>query len=448
MDDFKHIVDHSSSSDGYGDDYNPDGDCSVHHNDDYRHLASRADDSEPYNTQAPSRPHELAEHDETTRPGSLANSTQSHVWAATDSPDEWLKVDLIHVMSKDPVLKSIFRQVDDRFGEGRLTRFIKLVFAKLAGIHDMKKDAIGDVGMTLDLSALVIDENKCIINEADTPAQKATKALRVLARTYPKVIKKAPTRLNHLILDSGVQVPNVYKRCSMDDLCAFLYAIKIDQHYQPSECRSFQSRFLFRVSIITHLTLIGGKPATFEALSKGLDMGYHKFLEILPGMVQIARCKQRSRRGYATNTSILQGSWLYQFASELSSLNPAREQWTVLNDTTYKGLKEAKEKETVFLIHESDQAIPLAIEAKVLTKPFYWNTWDKDTPQVLTNHGLVTLPPPDFLPPCSPAKPLYPDLVLLPEVAPTEPCNKISLPNRKRPAPEYLDNGKGCKKQG
>ncbi|THY78727.1 hypothetical protein D6C87_00116 [Aureobasidium pullulans] len=448
MDDFKHIVDHSSSSDGYGDDYNPDDDCSVHHNDDYRHLASRADDNEPYNTQTPSHPHELAEHDEIMRPGSLPDSTQSHVRAATESSEEWLKVDLIHVMSKDPVLKSIFRQIDDRFGELRLTTFIKLFFAKFAGIHDMKKDAIGDLGMTLDLSALEIDVAKCIINEADAPAQKAIKALRTLRRAYPKVIKNAITRLNQLILASEAQVPDVYKRSRIDDLCAVLYAIKSDQHYQPSECRSFQSRFFFRVSIITHLNLIGGKPATFEALVKGLDMGYHKFLEILPGMVQIARCKQRSRRGYSTNTSITQGSWLYQFASELGSLNPAREQWTVLNDTTYEGLKEAKEKKTVFLIHESDQAIPLAIEAKVLTKPFYWNTWDKVTPQVLTNHGLVTLPPPDFLPPCSPAKPLYPDLVLLPEVASTEPCNKISLPNRKRPAPEYLDNGKGCKKQG
>ncbi|TIA24205.1 hypothetical protein D6C83_08037, partial [Aureobasidium pullulans] len=348
----------------------------------------------------------------------------------------------------DPVLKSIFRQVDDRFGISHLTTFIKLYFAKLAGIQDMKKDDSGDVEMMLDLNALQIDETKCIIKETDTLAQKAIKALRTLGIAYPRVRRNASKKLNQLILASGAQVPNIYERGRMDEWCAVLYAINSDQHYQPRECRGFQSRFLFRVSIITHLNLIGGKPAAFEALTKGLDMAYDKFLEILPGMVQIARCKQRSRRGYATNTSILQGSWLYQFAPELSSLNPAREQWTVLNDTTYEGLKEAKEKETVFLIHESDQAIPLAIEAKVLTKPFYWNTWDKVTPQVLTNHGLVTLPPPDFLPPCSPAKPLYPDLVLLPEVAPTEPCNKISLPNRKRPAPEYLDNGKGCKKQG
>ncbi|THX59261.1 hypothetical protein D6D06_02224 [Aureobasidium pullulans] len=448
MGDFKHIVDHSSSSDGYGDDYDPDGDCSVHQNDDYRHLASRADDSEPYNTQTFSHPHEVADHDETTRPDRLPNSTQSHFQATTNYPEEWLKVDLAHVISKDPVLKSIFRQVDDHFGISHLTTFIKLYFAKLAGIQDMKKDDSGDVGMMLDLSALEIDETKCIIKETDALAQKAIKALRTLGIAYPRVRRNASKKLNQLILASGAQVPNIYERGRTDEWCAVLYAINSDQHYQPRECRSFQSRFLFRVSIITHLNLIGGKPAAFEALTKGLDMAYHKFLEILPGMVQIARCKQRSRRGYATNTSILQGSWLYQFASELSSLNPAREQWTVLKDATYKGLKEAKEKETVFLIHESDQAIPLAIEAKVLTKPFYWNTWDEVTPQVLTNHGLVTLPPPDFLPPCSPAKPLYPDLVLLPEVASTEPCNKISLPNRKRPAPEYLDNGKGCKKQG
>ncbi|THY11609.1 hypothetical protein D6D01_08853 [Aureobasidium pullulans] len=429
MGDFEHIFDHSSSPDGYGDDYDPDGDCSVHHNDDYRHLAPRADDSEPCSTQAFSHPHELAEHDEIMRPGSLADSTQSHVRVATESSEEWLKVDLIHVMSKDPVLKSIFRQVDDRFGELSLTTFIKLFFAKFARIHDMKKDAIGNVEMVLDLSALEIDVAKCIINEADAPARKAIKALRTLGRAYPKVIKNASTRLNQLILASEAQVPNVYKRSRIDEL-------------------GFQSRSLFRVFIITHLNLIGGKPAAFEAKVKGLDTAYHKFLEILPGVVQIARCKQRSRRGYATNTSINQGSWLYQFASELSSLDPAREQWTALNDTTYEGLKETKEKETVFLIHESDQAIPLAIEAKVLTKPFYWNTWDQVTTPVLTNHGPVTVPPPDFLPPCSPAKPLYPDLVLLPDVASVEPYNKISLPNRKRPAPEYLGNGKGCKKQG
>ena len=108
-------------------------------------------------------------------------------------------------------------------------------------------------------------------------------------------------------------------------------------------------------------------------------MGYHKFLEILPGMVQIARCKRRSRRGYATNTSITQRSWLYQFASELSSLNPAREQWTVLNDTTYEGLKEAKEKETVFLIHVSSI---MSIPTYACTKRLVYLS------QCTTNFGL------------------------------------------------------------
>lgn len=74
-------------------------------------------------------------------------------------------------------------------------------------------------------------------------------------------------------------------------LCAVLYAIKSDQHYYPSECRSFQTRFLCHVPIITHLDLIGGKLAASEAKVKGLDIAYHKFLEMLPGVVQIARCE-------------------------------------------------------------------------------------------------------------------------------------------------------------
>ena len=36
---------------------------------------------------------------------------------------------------------------------------------------------------------------------------------------------------------------------------------------------------------------IGGKPAAPDAQVKGPDMAYHKFLEMLPGVVQIARCE-------------------------------------------------------------------------------------------------------------------------------------------------------------
>ncbi|KEQ67376.1 uncharacterized protein M437DRAFT_80024 [Aureobasidium melanogenum CBS 110374] len=304
------------------------------------------------------------------------------------------EIELMAAVSKDPVLLLIFDGIKKCIRNTRIATYLRLNFAKLTAIRDLKESdmAIGD--LLLALQSLEIDTTKSTFTATDGFAQKANKAGRALAKLYPNVAKRAACVLLQLISESDVQIPAVYHQSRVDDLCAVWYAINSDRYYQSNETVASCIDYGFRVLVVTHLHLVGGTPSHFEVLQRPKHMRYQQFLGLLPDFLSVARCKKSARLGYSIKTPTT-GPWKYQYASSLNALDPKH--WEVLNEASYNIIKSDTEK-LVFLIHADDEAMPLRIAAKVQSCPKYWNTWSGSITHITTREGPVTMPHTNFLP--------------------------------------------------
>ncbi|KAH0366614.1 hypothetical protein KCU65_g5235, partial [Aureobasidium melanogenum] len=303
------------------------------------------------------------------------------------------EVEMMVIMSKDPVLTTIFDSLDKATNK-RAATYIKLSFTKLAAIRELKEECREHADLLLSLQNMQIDKSDCTFNATDGPSQKANKACRAMRMSSSNLPKRAATKLTQLIRDSRANIPRVYRATDVDDLCAVLYAITSDRHYQCNESLAPRIYYGFRVLVVTHLHLVGGTPSHFKVLQRSKHVTYQQFLSLLPDFLSGARCNQVGRLGYSTKAPTT-GPWKYQFASSLTALDPKH--WEVLSEVSYNIIKTNSEK-LVFLIHADDQAMPLRIAAKVQSRPAQWNSWANYEAKVTTSEGPLTLPPPDFLP--------------------------------------------------
>ncbi|KAG9688358.1 hypothetical protein KCU95_g9842, partial [Aureobasidium melanogenum] len=303
------------------------------------------------------------------------------------------EAEMMVIMSKDPVLTTIFDALD-KLANKQAATYIKLSFTKLAAIRELKEECREQADLLLSLQNMQIDTSDCTINATDGLSQKANKACRAMRTSNSNLTKRAATNLTQFIRKSQVNIPRVYRATDVDDLCAVWYAITSDRHHQCNEFMAPRIYHGFRVLVVTHLHLVGGTPSSFKLLQRPTHMSYQQFLSLLPDFLSVSRCKQAGHLGYSTKAPTT-GPWKYQFASSLNALDPKH--WEILSEPSYKIIKSNSEK-LIFLIHAHDQAMPLRIAAKVQSRPAQWNSWSDYEAKVTTAEGPLTLPPPDFLP--------------------------------------------------
>jgi len=267
----------------------------------------------------------------------------------TQDPVQILERELIHDVPKDPVLETIFRHINTHVLDTRVAAYLKLNYIRLAAIHAMKEADQKEADLILALQTLEVDTTKYTIYVRDGLAHKAQKACRALAQKYRRLPKNSALKLKQFIRDSRVQVPEVYKKINVDDLCAVWYAINSDSHYSCSKnldsCRSHE----FRVLVVTHLHLVGGTPSHHQMLKRPKRTSYQQYLTLLPDFLSIARCKQIGRLGFSTKAPT-DGPWLFQYAASLEALDIDR--WTKLSEESYDALRRHTDQ-VVFLIHVS-----------------------------------------------------------------------------------------------
>jgi hypothetical protein len=259
----------------------------------------------------------------------IDNASKSLDASLIQDPVQILELELIHTVPKDPIIETIFRRFNTHVPDKTVASYLKLNFIKLAAVHTMKESEKQEADIILAVQNLAID--------------------RALAQKHKRVRKSSAFKLQQFIRDSGVQVPKVYQRMNIDDLCAVWHAINSDRHYSCSEnldpCHSFE----FRVHVITHLHLIGGTPSHHQMLKKPKHTTYQQFLTLLPDFLSMARCNQTGRLGYS-NKAPATGPWLYQYAASLEVL--ATDSWKVLCEETYDVMRRGTDQ-VVFLVHVS-----------------------------------------------------------------------------------------------
>lgn len=277
-----------------------------------------------------------------------ASNDIDHDVAAAPPVIQIPEVEMMAIISKDPVLITIF-DVLDKLSNKRAVTYIKLSFTKLAAIRELKEECREQADLLLSLQNMHIDASDCSFDATDGPCQRVNKASCAMRMSNANLAKGAATKLTQLIRDSKVQIPRAYRATDVDDLCAVWYAISSDRYYQYDEVLAPCIEYGFRVLVVTHLHLVGGTPSHFEILQRPQHMQYQQFLDLLPDFLSVARCKQAGRLGYSAKAPTT-GPWKYQIASSLGDLE--LECWEELGEAEYENLKGIS-KQVIFLIHVS-----------------------------------------------------------------------------------------------
>ncbi|CAD0106562.1 unnamed protein product [Aureobasidium uvarum] len=400
--------------DGYGDDYDPDNKPCADHEQDCPVEQSGAvelgcaEDHTDY--------HFLS--------STIHRSNINNAPVAADLYD-----DLAHTLDLEsiPVLDDRFRNKNAR--SKLVARYIKLTLAKFVVVRDVKETETELSKLMMAMQTLEIDKGNVTITEADGPAQKVIKTTRAIRKLYPNVDRAAKRNLKPLSWNSGARVPEVYNQNKEADLCGTWYAIVSDRHYRNNKLLIPSCLYETRVLLITHLHLLGGTPAHYTVMKKLNYTSYQQFIDLLPDLLSYSRCEQAVRLGYSTSNPTV-GPWKYQFAPSLDALDP--ECWTELCEENYEQMK-GRPKHVVFSIRAADQNIPLAIAAKVQSRPTDWNIGAGSMAPV----PVSNLPPPCFLPsPLSGAA-----MALVSPVLAFVLIKEVSLPSRPAKKRSNMDDG-------
>jgi hypothetical protein len=106
------------------------------------------------------------------------------------------------------------------------------------------------------------------------------------------------------------------------------------------------------VNIITHLSLLGGKPANSNRFYTHDRAGFDEFMDRLLKARLQSRSRYPERLGFLTDQQMKLGKWLYQIATSMETLDSERTAWRVVDESSYKTLSFG-ENEQIFLIHVS-----------------------------------------------------------------------------------------------
>jgi hypothetical protein len=106
------------------------------------------------------------------------------------------------------------------------------------------------------------------------------------------------------------------------------------------------------VNVITHLNLLGGKPANSNKFYTHDRVGFDEFMDRLLEARLQGRSQYPERLGFLTDQQMKLGKWLYQIATSMETLDSERIAWRVVDENSYKTLSYG-ENGQIFLIHVS-----------------------------------------------------------------------------------------------
>ncbi|THY23493.1 hypothetical protein D6D00_06203 [Aureobasidium pullulans] len=292
--------------------------------------------------------------------------------------------DLEKLFGRDPVHEQILEVVSGCAEDPAIIHYTKINFIKLATIHKAQASDIQDVQLASARLSPPHTEFENIIRDC----------IEQLCRLPKRKIEKKVIATYKRIIDStGYHIPPVINKRSVDDLAGVLIAMTSDSTYEASPVTELlPPGDRFRMNVIVHLALIGGKPANSWHFSTLNYVTFSGFMKKVLDTLASGRRGQPERLGYLTHQQKERGVWLSQAAADMESLELQRDAWQVVDESNYKALMKIKHKH-VFLIHEYQLGMPARIEEKANNGPKYWNTW------ALTEHSSLTAPPaPEFLP--------------------------------------------------
>lgn len=273
--------------------------------------------------------------------------------------------------SKDPVLEAIFSMIDRATkNKTRVADYIKLSFFKLACVRDFKASNITDADLSTELGNMHLGIPSLPLNAAGTGVKAAIREMHELSISHSHTLSAARKQLAELINTCGRNIPKVYDEHWMDDLCQAYYSIVSDSYYPATDIvtpNGYNSvKDSLQVHVITHIHLIGGKPAALTVLDVPITCSLDTFRQKVRFSRLPAIRRQSGRLGSDINESLEDSRWLYATADTLVDLN-AKEHvhWVGLTSSTFDEMKAVK-GESIFVIHVSHPVLALHQHASII----------------------------------------------------------------------------------
>ncbi|KAH0366617.1 hypothetical protein KCU65_g5236, partial [Aureobasidium melanogenum] len=334
--------------------------------------------------------------------------------------------DFSQQLSQDPVHKRILDLVEQYADGPQVATYAKVHFVKLFAINKVKAANLEDIELASIMASMSLshEDNKeghSIDNKYQKTVHDCVDQVKCLAKKDNPIRKVAGT-LKAITESTGYRIPDGIDKTLLDDLACILIATTSDAYYktaprelpapnpihQPTPastttslpCKIKKPRHLPQpvkrcsINVITHLSLVGGKPSNVETFTTHGKTTLANIMDKVSKALRRSRAYYPHRLGFLTDRQSKDGVWLYQAATDMETLDLDRDSWRIMDESSAKTLSIIEGKQ-VFLIHEYHQAMPQRIQAKLRGRPRHWNTWA--LLDYLTSNGT---PAPEFLP-CS-----------------------------------------------
>jgi hypothetical protein len=102
------------------------------------------------------------------------------------------------------------------------------------------------------------------------------------------------------------------------------------------------------INLITHLSLLGGRPANCNKFNTHNKVSFHDFMGRLSKARIQSHLQYPERLGFLTDEQMKNGKWLSQIATGMETLDLERTAWCVVDENSYKMLS-CGENERIFL---------------------------------------------------------------------------------------------------
>lgn len=296
--------------------------------------------------------------------------------------------DFDELANQDPVHKRILELVVEKASKPEIIVFSKVNLVKLATIHKLKASNLDDAILSSMMQAVSLaQDNEAVRRETENKEERIIRdcidQIHWLTKKSHLEDHVAATLLN-IIKASHYKIPSVIRKKKVDDLCGILYAIVSDDHYKdaplaaeissPPQINDIaattsdskpESKSLkhiphagtrFGIHLITHLTLIGGRPMHVEKLYTTDKATFSEVMRKISNSLGSSQSSQRKRLGVLTQEQMNTGSWLYQIASDLELLNMGYAAWKIFDELSLKMMPSVREDQ-IFMIHVSSNGL-------------------------------------------------------------------------------------------
>lgn len=306
------------------------------------------------------------------------------------------------LLAQDPVHVHIMRLVEKHAKDPRIPVYAKVGFLKLATINKAKVGNLQDVELDSMMAAVRLaqhnnEERRNAENEYEKVIRDCIDQYHWLHDKNNRLQDKVAGTFRNILKSTGYDIPKAINPKAVDDLSCILVASTSDWYYKtapgitlnvdmtdqatpddtldtdmtdqaastedlatpssleynfkPPEAPSVPIKRIC-VNVITHLSLLGGRPANVSRFYTHDYASFDGFMNRLSKARGQSRAQYPERLGFLTDQQMELGKWLYQMATGMETLDLERNAWRLVDEKSYDTLSCA-ENEQIFLIHVS-----------------------------------------------------------------------------------------------